>query len=177
MIQMWSDEEYRSNQTLSLKNSHKDLYNNNPELRNVLSEKISYSWKVSKKEILDKQFETKSKNGSWNTSKPEEEYYSHLLETYSSDDIIRQYRDDRYPFYCDFYIKSQDLFIELQKTWCHGGHFFDQENPDDKKKLDQWIEKSKTSDYYKNAIKVWTETDLLKKKVSEQNNLNIQFIY
>ena len=56
------------------------------------------------------------KNNSFNKSKEEEKYYSYLLHLYSSEDIVRQYYDkDRYPFHCDFYIKSEDLFIEVNK--------------------------------------------------------------
>ena len=36
-------------------------------------------------------------------------------------DVITQYKDDRYPFACDFYIPSLDLFIECNYHWTHGG--------------------------------------------------------
>jgi len=32
---------------------------------------------------------------------------------------------------CDFYIPSEDLFIELNRHWSHGGHFYDPNNIED----------------------------------------------
>lgn len=62
---------------------------------------------------LLKMFETKKKNHTFNTSKPEEEYYKMLCDKYGEQDVERNYnKDSRYPFLCDFYIKSLDLFIE-----------------------------------------------------------------
>ena len=43
-------------------------------------------------------------------------------------DTIRQYKDSRYPYNCDFYIPCLDLFIEFQGYWTHGEHPF---NPND----------------------------------------------
>jgi len=47
----------------------------------------------------------------------EDNYYDELIAIYGANDIIRGYRDIRYSnngykFQCDFYIKSEDLFIE-----------------------------------------------------------------
>ena len=52
-----------------------------------------------------------------------------LLIIFEKDDIIRQYYDkDRYPFNCDFYIKSKDLFIEYQGHPSHGYCPFNRNN-------------------------------------------------
>ena len=59
-------------------------------------------------------YNTKKKNGTFNTSKPEIELYEFLQYMYPNSVIIKGYRDNaRYPFNCDFYIKSIDEFIEL----------------------------------------------------------------
>ena len=63
--------------------------------------------------IKEKEYQTKKEHGTFNTSKPEENYYEYLKTIYDETDVIRQYKDKRYPFCCDFYIKSKDLFIEL----------------------------------------------------------------
>lgn len=174
----WKDNEYKAKQSFSLKKSHENMYKEHPEYKEYLSNSNSKTWKERKKDILDKQYITKSKNNSWNTSKLEEKYYKSLLTKYNKDDIVRQYSsDDRYPFNCDFYIKSEDRFIEIQGTWTHGGHPFDENNPDDTMKLNEWVEKSKTSPYYMSAIKVWTQTDVLKRNIAKKNNINIEFIY
>lgn len=70
-------------------------------------------YQKNKAAIKNKEYETKRENGTFNTSKPEDGYYSYLAEKYGADDVIRQYKDERYPFACDFYVKSKDLFIEL----------------------------------------------------------------
>jgi len=123
------------------------------------------------KEILDKVNETKHKNGTFNTSRPEEEFYKYLLNNFSENDVKRQYyKDSRYPFRCDFYIKSLDLFIELNLSWVHGGHWFNKNSKEDLKILDKW--KNKNTDYYNAAINTWTKRDLLKKKTAIKNKIN-----
>ncbi len=57
------------------------------------------------KEYKDKEYKTKNKNNTFNTSKPEIISYDILKEKYP--DVIYQYRDkDRYSFMCDFYISK-----------------------------------------------------------------------
>lgn len=118
--------------------------------------------------------ESKRRNGSWSTSKAEERMYQFLCDHFGYDDVKRQYGlDMRYPFRCDFYIPSQDLFIELNATWLHGGHWFDAKNPDDMDKLEQWkrlVEQGKR--FYMAAIDVWTVRDVKKREVAQANGLN-----
>ena len=116
-------------------------------------------------------------NNSFNRSLPEDNYYTTLVSKYGSDDVIRQYHDERYPYACDFYIPSEDLFIEINKSWVHGGHPFDELNLDDISKLEMWEEKAKTSLYYKQAIYIWTDLDVRKQKLAKENHLNYKVIY
>ena len=96
-----------------------------------------------------------------------------LCDKYDSSDIIRQYSENRYPFNCDFYIKSIDTFIELQGMWTHGGHPYNPNSIKDQVKLQQWQSKSNNgSRFYKNAIKVWTVSDPNKRKIAKENHLN-----
>lgn len=74
---------------------------------------------------------TKRKNNSFCKSTPEEIYYNRLIEQYGRDDVFRQYRDERYPFNCDFYIKSKDMFIECNFHWTHGKHPYDSNSAED----------------------------------------------
>ncbi len=68
-------------------------------------------------EAKQKEYITKKANGTMNSSKPEELFYKELCEIYGEADVVHGYSiDPRYPFNCDFYIKSQDLFIELNYT-------------------------------------------------------------
>ena len=35
-------------------------------------------------------------------------------------DVIRSYSTDKYPYNCDFYIPSKDVYIECNFHWTHG---------------------------------------------------------
>lgn len=127
---------------------------------------------------LSKEYLTKKKNNTFNTSKPESDFYNKLLLENSTKTIFRNYKDkDRYPFYCDFYIVEDDLFIELNFHWTHGGKPFDPNDKECQEKLAIWQEKSKTSQFYKNAIQTWTVRDVEKQKIAKENNLNYKAIY
>lgn len=121
-------------------------------------------------EVIQKQNNTKRKNKSFNKSKPEDDIYKYLVEEFSEQDVIRNYTDKRYPFNCDFYIKSLDLFIECNFSWTHGGHWFDENNKADINKLNNWI--NGNTKYYNNAINTWTQRDVKKRKIAKLNNLN-----
>lgn len=129
------------------------------------------------KEAMERCDSTKRSRGTFNTSKPEECMYIDLCEQYGKDNVIRQYHDERYPFNCDFYIKSEDLFIELNAHWTHGGRPYDENDVTCQEQLAKWQEKAKTSEFYKTAIDVWTCRDVNKSKVAKENSLNVKVIY
>lgn len=128
-------------------------------------------------ESYNKGIETRKRNGTLNTSKPEEELYVLLCNIFGEDDVVRQYKEERYPYFCDFYVKSKDLFIELNGNWTHGPHAFDETNLNDIKLLENWKSKSSGEDYYSNAIYVWTNLDVNKFNIVKQNGLNYITIY
>lgn len=132
------------------------------------------------RETKYKKVNTMHKNNSFKIcdTKAEKEVYEKLLTHFSKGDIIPQYFDkERYPFKCDFYIKSADLFIEVNGNWTHGPHPFNKNNEEDIKTLNEWTEKSKTSKYYKNAVYVWTDLDVRKLNTAKENKLNFIAIY
>lgn len=153
--------------------------------RRPLSEEHKKALCKPKKKLTEAQLEiraskeylTKKKNNSFNTSKPEEELYTILLKENVNKTILRRYKEDRYPFYCDFYIVEDDLFIELNAHWTHGGKPYDPDDEECQKQLTTWEEKAKTSQFYANAIKTWTERDVEKQRVAKENNLNYKVIY
>lgn len=147
-------------------------FNNREKARETAIERYGTANLAAVAEVQAKQQATKRKNGTFNTSGPEERFYVKLCEKYGSHDVIRQYKDIRYPFLCDFYIKSIDLFIELNLSWTHGEHPFDKENPADLAKLAKWQEKATTSKYYENAITTWTKRDQVKIATAKSNKLN-----
>lgn len=135
------------------------------------------SKKLNTKEVKDKIIQTKRKNNTFNTSKPEEILYKKLVDEYGIDDIIRQYKSDVYPFACDFYVKSKDMYIEYQGSWTHGEHPYNPNSEKDRFILEQWEEKAKTSKYYKNAIETWVIRDIKKREIAKRNNLNFVEIW
>jgi hypothetical protein len=77
------------------------------------TEKFKTTYTANAAEYKLKEFNTKKKLGTCSTSKQEEKYYLFLTNKYGKDNVKRQFYDIRYPYHCDFYIKSEDLFIEL----------------------------------------------------------------
>ena len=119
--------------------------------------------------VVKKGYETRRKNGTFNTSSPETSLHNRLLEMYSN--VENNYnKDSRYPFHCDFYIPDRDLFVELNLHWTHGGHWFDKNDTDDLAKVDKW--KKKDSKFYDMGINNWTVRDLKKRQTAQKNNLN-----
>ena len=134
-------------------------------------------WTVAKQ----KEYITKKLHKSFNTSKPEENMYNELVDIYGEENVVHNYSTDfRYPFNCDFYIKPLDLFIELNYTWEHGPHPFDENNPADTELLSRWQMKATElppKNRYLWAIKVWTELDPLKLDTLRRQKTNFQIIY
>ena len=143
------------------------------EIADKVSSKLFLYWENMSKEdkngFINKINSAKRKNGTFNTSKPEQKIKMLLEERFP--DTKCQYESELYPFNCDFYIPCLDLYIEYQGFWSHGKHPFDLESEKDLEKLKIWKEKAKTSKFYKNAIETWTVRDPLKRKIAKQNNL------
>lgn len=137
-------------------------------------ERYNVEFPMQRPDIYEKCADSKRKNGTWSTSKPEEQMYDLLINRFGVSDVERQYRKDkRYPFHVDFYIKSLDLFIELNATWLHGSHFYDSSNPDDVRMLRFWKDKvSSGREFYNVAISVWTVRDVLKRETAMKNGIN-----
>lgn len=108
----------------------------------------------------------------------EDNVYNILKENFP--DIIRQYTSKEYPFLCDFYIPSIDLYIEYNGSQFHGGHPFNENNKEDIDRLDKLTKKAKDSprhlqgkeSQYDTMIYVWTDLDVRKRNTAKQNNLN-----
>ena len=138
------------------------------------TEKYKDTIKKCNSERVKKIFETKKQHKTSNSSQIEELFEQFL----TNKNIVfeRQYTDNRYcdengyEFHCDFYIPVYDLFIEIQGNWTHGKHPFDSSNPDDVEIVKNW--KSKKSPYYDKAIDDWTNRDVKKRNIANQNDLN-----
>lgn len=124
----------------------------------------SDEYKQNVDDIQSRIIATKRQNCTLNTSTVEK----HVK---GFDDFESQYNNDsRYPYFCDFYDKDRDLFIEVNASWTHGYHWYDAEN--DANTCKKWKAKSKKSDYYANALEVFTKRDVEKRETARVNSLN-----
>ena len=137
--------------------------------------KKNYKEKIN---IIQKKInETKRKNNSFVTSIPENKIFNKLQDKYEI--VFRNYKSEKYPFNCDFYIPSLDLYIEYNGTWYHGGHPFDPNILEDSTRVELLNKKAKELNYknelkksYLYAIEVWTVRDPLKRETACKNGLN-----
>ena len=119
-----------------------------------------------KHEWLEKCYQTRKANHTFKTSKPEDEAYKLLKQKFP--DVIRQYRSTEYPFFCDFYIPSLNLYIECNFSWTHGGIPYVADDYVCQQQLAEW--RAKGTAYYKNAIETWTIRDVRKREISQKLN-------
>lgn len=120
-----------------------------------------------------KSHDSKKLHGTFNTSKIKEDFSAWLDE--NGINYVRQYRSDKYPFNCDFYFPDRDMYLEINGSWTHGFHPYDPDSPEDQKTLGVW--KSKDTDYYDNAIDVWTVKDPLKVRTARENGVDLRIVY
>lgn len=126
-----------------------------------------------KQDIQFKRQNTLRKNKTFSVSKIEEKFAIYL--TTNKIRFKRQYKSSIYPFNCDFYFPDNDLYLEINAHWTHGGHPFDSTNKDDLIKLEQW--RKQNTDFYNHAIKTWTERDVLKREIAKKNKLSYLEIF
>lgn len=154
------------------------------EMREYVHNKMSESAKANRLTISSEEYhrrsllsnKTKKDNGTFNTSSYETICYKALCESYGEEDIIREYDTDyRYKFKCDFYIKSMDLFIELNIHPSHWEHRFDCNNPEDLAVLEDL--KTSNTDWSKMIVDVWANRDFKKCKCAKEAGINYITIY
>ena len=153
------------------KKSQFALKNRSEESKRRTREKYNKTWSRKSEEerryIVSKGIETKRKNGTLCSSGPEKKVKA-LLES-KFKEVKYQYKSEKYPFVCDFYILELDLYIEYQGLWTHGLKPFEGTGSD-LQKVELW--KNRKTKYYKMAIDTWTRRDVKKRKVAKENNLN-----
>lgn len=106
-------------------------------------EKIKATWKslygvdnvMKDAGVAKRNRDKKLTNGTFERSALEDKLYDRLVAQFGKDDVKRQYEDpERYPFRCDFYVQSRDLFIELNAHWSHGNCWMNPDEVDDKQR-------------------------------------------
>ena len=137
-----------------------DAYQKTKEFSEIIKSKIDI--------IQQKIYQTKKHNNTFNSSSIEKEFELYLKENHIN--YKTQYKSEVYPFACDFYFPDNDLYVEINAHWTHGGHPFNSNNIDDISVLVCW--KKKRTEFYNNAITTWTVRDVLKRETAKKNHLN-----
>lgn len=133
--------------------------------------KYGTDYPVQSQAVKDRIFRTKTERGTFSTSEPERELGERLAAVFGDDDVLAQYNDDaRYSFHCDFYVKSRDMFIELNGYWSHGPHWYGESPSEDEALLAKY--RNRTGPQYAMFEAVWTGSDVKKRETAKQNNLN-----
>ena len=112
---------------------------------------------------------SKKNNATYNVSKNEKILEKLLRIVFP--DLQTQYNSVEYPFNCDFYIPSKQLYVEYNEHWTHGYKPFEN-TEEDLQRLEKYKEKIESSAYYKMFFDVWTKKDPLKRETAKKNNLN-----
>lgn len=167
---------YSEQQRKHLSDSHKGIYaTEEAKEKNRQSQLRIQANPELRKAKLEKTYKTHKEKNSFNSSQIQDDTYKYLISKFGSENVLNEYRDERYPFNCDFYIKNLDLFIELNLHWTHGKHPYNEEL--DKETLNSWLEKAKTSRFYEQAINTWTVRDVKKIQTASDNKLNYLLVY
>lgn len=131
---------------------------------------MTKSYNVRKSIVLAKK--TRDVNNASFKSSYELVVFKILVEKYGFDDVYYEYGlhpyDNRYPFNCDFYVKSLDLFIELNIHPSHGGKWY-LGTHEDKLRLEHL--KLSTKKSAKEKILAWSERDVEKRLMAKKHNL------
>lgn len=139
------------------------------KVRDTVREKYGVDYVVQSDNVVRKTRETKAERHTFHTSFGEDALYDKLCQRFGSQDIVRQYSSDVYPFACDFYIKSRDLYLELNGSWTHGTGWFEGSDSDEDT-VALWAKRG--TRYYQNAIHVWTSADVQKRAAARAAVLN-----
>lgn len=130
------------------------------------SNSCKHAWEINGDEIQKKKKSTEKENRKNRLcrSVAEQKMFDCIVSIYP--DVMYDVRiDDRYPYYVDFYIPSEDLFIELNAHPSHGKLPFKMMKFEDYKNYDsKWAG-------------VFGKRDVEKQECAEKNNLNYIAIY
>lgn len=101
--------------------------------------------------------------------------YKALIDKFGKDDVLIDYGihpyDKRYPYVCDFYIKSLDIFIELNIHFTHGGHWYDETNSADVLRKKHLMESDKKRN--KKFLDTWCKRDIEKRECAKKSNIKL----
>ena len=148
-------------------------YSNREKAKQTMIEKYGVENIIVLSEIQDKIYKTKRKRKTFVLSSIELQFKKWLDEHKIK--YIYQYKNEKYPFVCDFYFPDINLYLEIQGNWVHGKHPYNKHNIDDCKLLQKWI--NKNTSYYIQAIQTWTIRDLQKRQWAKDHDLNWKEVF
>lgn len=96
-----------------------------PMMNDIVKTKMIESLKQNDLQaIAVRRLETMKRNNSFKKSRPEEKFYQLLIERFGEHDIERNKRPDGTAWPIDFYIKSIDIWLQVDGIYWHGldGH-------------------------------------------------------
>lgn len=109
----------------------------------------------------------------FNQSSYELMVFCELVERFGKHDVWYQYGlhpyDERYPYSCDFYIKSLDLFIEVNAHYSHGNHWYDATNHEDVARRTHLLESNSRKS--RMAVKTWCVSDVEKRTKAKSSGI------
>lgn len=161
----WTDEKEKSRSKKFIQN-----WSDKSEIeKQEINNKRTVGWHTP--DAVQKQIANRIANGTSKQSKAEQEFYNRLRIFVPENDIIHHYTDQlRYPYDCDFYVKSKDLFIEYQGHQTHGPAPYDATDPA------HWYYSDRLHDAGFNE-KIFTEKDPQKLATAKQTKINLLLIY
>ena len=149
------------------------------KMRQTCLERYGVKYVSQNQNIQQKINESYREHNTFNSSKDEEVLFDLLSEIFNKSDIERQYfNKEQYPFNCDFFIKSLNLYIEYQGSFYHNKKLFNKDR--DLNEYQKFLNKCSTNDNknsYDNLIETWTIRDIKKWNTAKTNNLNMLLIY
>jgi len=139
---------------------------------------VDHNWKNKEcwLKTLENRFKNKIEINNISSSKPEQICFELLKTKFNK--VLRQRKDkNKYPFFCDFYIKDIDTWIEYNGFMTHGGHPFNPNCKADQDKLNELKIKNNNHQHpgnnlFNSTIQTWTIYDPLKRQTAKDNNLN-----
>jgi len=134
----------------------------------TMMDKYNVEYPLQHQEFFDKMIETKKANNILRSSIAETKFFNDLKKIFP--DALSNHKTEQYPFLCDCYIPSLDLYIELNYFWTHNDHFYNPSSKEDNDIVFEW--ESKNNKFYENAIETWTQRDMNKHNTAIKNNLN-----
>lgn len=135
-------------------------------------------------DAIYKGIKTKLARGVWSdphTSQLENRIVESLRKLYGVEDVITAYRDSRYArnsgyeFRCDCYVRSLDLFVEINGHPTHMTHPFNHQDEIDQE-VKSRLEKTK-SKWSEAVLETWTQRDVEKKDIALKQSLNYLNVY